>query len=52
MHQKFVFSSAIISGNENQGIFVQTRDENIEIEPITFVVRSLLKGFVRLQQAE
>ena len=31
-------------------IVVQTRDENIEIEPISSVLRSFVRGFVRLQK--
>jgi hypothetical protein len=41
----------MISGMESQKIFVETRDENIDIEPIPSVLRSSLRGLIPLQIA-
>jgi len=48
-HSKSVFCVAMISRTESQKIFVRKRDENIEIEPRSFVIRNLGLVFVRLQ---
>jgi hypothetical protein len=41
----------MISGTESQKIFVETWDENIDIEPIPSVLRSSLRGVVPSQIA-
>jgi hypothetical protein len=41
----------MISRTENQKIFVQTQDENIEIELIVFFLQSFIGPSVRLQRA-
>ncbi len=46
---KFVLCVAVISRTGHQKIFVQIRDENIEIESLPSVFRSFLECFVHLQ---
>jgi hypothetical protein len=41
----------MISRTESQKIFVETRDENIDIEPVPSVLRSSLRSLVLLQIA-
>jgi hypothetical protein len=41
----------MISRTESQKILVETRDENIDIEPIPSVLKSSLRGLARLQIA-
>jgi hypothetical protein len=41
----------MISRRESQKIFVETWDENIDIEPIPSILRSFPRGLVRLQIA-
>ncbi len=48
-HQKLSFCVAMISRTGSQKIFVETRDENIDIEPIPSVLRSSIRGLVRVQ---
>jgi hypothetical protein len=50
-HQKLSFRVAMISRTESQKIFVETRYENIDIEPIPSVLRSSLRGLVPSQRA-
>ncbi len=46
---KSVLCDAVISRTVHQKIFVQTPDENIEIESLSSVFRSFLRCFVHLQ---
>jgi hypothetical protein len=41
----------MISRTESQKILVETSDENIDIEPLPFVLRSSLRSLVPLQIA-
>jgi hypothetical protein len=41
----------MISRMESQKILIETRDENIDIEPLPSVLRSFLRGLVHLQIA-
>jgi hypothetical protein len=50
-HQKLSSGDAMISRMESQKTFVETRDENIDIEPILFGLRSSLRRLVCLQIA-
>jgi hypothetical protein len=45
------FRVAMISERKHQKIFVQTRDEIIEVKTVPFVFRSFIELFVRLQRA-
>ena len=49
-HRKLSFCDAMISRMENQKIFVETQDENIDIESPPSVFWSLVEGFVSLQR--
>jgi len=50
-HRKVLFSVAMNPRMENRKIFVQTRDENIEIEFLPTVFGSLVGTSVCLQRA-
>jgi hypothetical protein len=50
-HRNLLFCVAMIWRMESQKIFVETRDETIDIEPIPSVLRSSLRGLVPLQIA-
>ena len=50
-HRKLSFCVAMNSITVHQKLFVQTRDENIEIELVPFVFRSFVGVSVRIQEA-
>ena len=50
-HRKLWICVAMNSRTARQKLFVQTRNENIEIELVPFVFRSFVGVFVRIQEA-
>ncbi len=48
-HQNFFVCVVVISRIKSHKIFIETRDENIDIESILSILRSSLRDLIRLQ---